>query len=92
MPPRTPTSTAQAVTEGLAHLAQATMTTGLRAVQDVGAELRAAGRRTANGSRAAARDIGGDLAMLGQGVAARWRSLTRPPVKKAGTRRRRRAA
>ena len=92
MATRAPLSTAQAVTEGLTHLAQATMATGLRAIQDVGAELATAGRRTANGSLTAARDIGDDLAMLGQGVAARWRNLTRPPAKPAGRRRRRRAA
>jgi hypothetical protein len=92
MATRRPKSTTQAVTQGLAHLAEATMATGLRAIQDVGTELRTAGQRTANGSLTAARDIGGDLAMLGQGVAARWRSFARPPVKAAGRRRRRRAA
>ena len=54
MATRTPISTTQTVTQGLSHLAQATMTAGLRAIQDVGAELRTAGQRTANGSLTAA--------------------------------------
>jgi hypothetical protein len=82
----------EALSAGLVRLARVTLATGLDAAQDVGNELRTAGVRTMRGSITAARDIGGDLALIGRELSDALRGPAKPAAKAPGRRRRRPAA
>jgi hypothetical protein len=59
---------AETLSLGVLHLTERTLIEALRAVEDIGSELRSAVVRAARGSIKAAEDIGGDLVEVGKGV------------------------
>lgn len=73
--------TAEAVSVGVVHLAQTTLVEAVRVTRDIGSELGMVAVRTLRGSIGAARAIGGDLKMIGQGISRGLSSPSKPPVK-----------